>query len=305
MRVDLRSPDAAIRVNQLRFSRMLFQRNCDELLTFLDYFCAPSIALSYSRVEQKWLWHEGMFEITRLLHNFVAAALSLVDHTRVLYDELYEPHGGLAAYKEKIAVDFARHPLTQFVKKLRHMTQHYRLPSLQNHTEMLGIQGGVAGSVRIQLRLKVDDLWQYDGWNAQAKKFLKGAGPYLDLRSVVSEYFSHVSAFYEWFEQRQHDVHGIGPDLFRHLSIHGVSTGARREVAELAETIGALESKPQQTITFADLENAFSPVLSIVDARRLMLCRYDGKVWLDVALAAAKSRFTVPPDLEERIRALA
>lgn len=73
--IDLRSREAAIRVNQFRFSRAVFQRNYDELLTFLDYFCAPLVAFSYSPVDQKWLWNEGMQEIMRLLHNFVAAAL--------------------------------------------------------------------------------------------------------------------------------------------------------------------------------------------------------------------------------------
>jgi hypothetical protein len=61
---------------------MVFQRNYDELLTFLDYFCAPAVAFSYSPVDQKWLWHDGMDEILHLLHNFVAATQSLVDQRR-------------------------------------------------------------------------------------------------------------------------------------------------------------------------------------------------------------------------------
>src|SRR5687767_15073153 len=99
---DLRSKDTAIRINQFRFSRKLFQRNYDELIGFIDYFCAPNVAFSFSLVEEKWLWYEGMHEISRLLHNFVAAALSLIDHTRVLYRELYEPHGAIAEYPKRV-----------------------------------------------------------------------------------------------------------------------------------------------------------------------------------------------------------
>lgn len=284
---------------------MVFQRNYDELLTFLDYFCAPSNAFSYSHVDQKWLWHAGMNEIVRLLHNFVAAALSLIDHTRVLYEELYEPHGELAEYKKKVRVGFAEDPLTQFVIKLRHMTQHYRLPSIENHTEMSDIKkGGLVGRVNIQLRLKVDDLRKFSGWNVPAKKFLAGAGAHVDLHVLITDYHAHVSAFYDWFDQRQRALHGIGPDLLRHLSMHGVATGPRPEVAGLSQAIGILQTKPREEITFADLESAFSSVLSIVDTRQLMLCRHDGKIWIQVALSAAQSRFTIPPELEARIRAL-
>jgi hypothetical protein len=301
---ELRSRDAALRVNQFRSSRMVFQRNYEELLTFLDYVCAPSVAFSYSRVDQKWLWHDGMNEIERLLHNFVAAALSLVDHTRVLYHQLYKPDGHLAEYQDKVSADFAEDPLTQFVIKLRQMAQHYRLPSLENHTKMTDIKNGLVGSVRIQLRLKVDDLRKFDGWNVPAKKFLDSAGLHIDLRSLIVAYHAHVRAFYEWFDQRQKEMHGIGPDLVGHLSMHGVSVGPRKEVVELAEGITNLESKQREDITFADLEMSFSPVLSILDTRRLMLCTHDGRVWIQAALEAAQSRFTVPAELETRIRAL-
>lgn len=300
---DLRSREAAIRVNQFRFSRAVFQRNYEELLTFLEYFCAPSVAFSYSPVDQKWLWYDGMDEIIRLLHNFVAAALSLVDHTRVLYRQLYEPRGELLEYQGKVTAAFLEDPDIQFVIKLRQMAQHYRLPSLENHTEVSDVQNGIAGTARIQLRLKAEDLRQFDGWNAPAEVFLAAAGSHIDLRSVITTYFGKVSAFYEWFDQRQRELNGVGPDVLRHLSMHGLSVGARQEVADLAEGVTTLEGKPKNQITFADMEAAFAPVLSIVDSRRLMLCRHDGPKWIEVALAAAKSRFSIPEELEARIRA--
>ena len=290
-------------MNRFRFSRSVFQRNYDELVTFLDYFCAPSVAFSYSRVDQKWLWYDGMDEITRLLHNFVAAALSLVDHTRVLYRQLYEPRGELAEYPEKVTSDLADDPDIQFVIKLRQMAQHYRLPSVENHTELANIQNGVVGTTRIQLRLKSDDLRQFDGWNALAIAFLERAGSHVELRSVITAYFAKMAAFYDWFDQRQREAHGIGPDLLRHLSNDGLAVAAE-EVADLSAGIAALERKPREEITFADMKTAFAPVLSIVDSRRLLLCLYDGRKWIEVALDAAKSRFEIPHELETRIRAL-
>lgn len=301
---DLRSKDTAIRVNQFRFSRKLFQRNYEELIAFIDYFCAPNVAFSYSRVEQKWLWYEGMHEIARLLHNFVAGALSLIEHTRVVYRQLYEPHSTIAEYPERVTVSFAQHPLSQFVIKLRQMVQHYRMPSVGNYTEVSGIRGGIADEVRIQLRLTRADLLQFDGWNAPARRFIEETGDSIDLRVIVVGYFTHVSEFYDWFDARQREVHGIAPDLFRHLSMHGVHVGPRREVDELAAGIAKLESKPRDQITFTDVEAAFASMLTIIDTRQLMLCRHSGKAWLETALAVAQSRFSIPPELERRIRTL-
>lgn len=301
---ELRTKDSAIRVNQFRFSRDVFQRNYDELLAFVDHFCAPSEAFSYSRVDQKWLWYESMDEIARLLHNFVAAALSLVDHTRVLYRQLYEPLGELSDYPSRVNEHFANDPLIQFVIKLRQMTQHYRLPSIENHTEIKDVKNGLAGSVKISLRLKANDLQKFDSWNAAAKKFIDASGPHIDVRDVITRYFAQVSRFYEWFDQRQRELHGIGPDLLRHLSMHGVSVGSRQEVADLADAIARLEEKPRAALTFAELEAAFDPVLSIVDSRLLMLCRHDGARWIEVALSAAQRRFAIPEDLQARIRQL-
>lgn len=302
---DLRGRDAAIRVNQLRSSQTLLKRNYEELLTFLDYLCAPSVAFSYSRVEEKWLWYDGMIEITRLFHNFVAAALSLIDHTRVLYRHLYESANEFPELQPRIEADFVNHPLTQFVVKLRQMTQHYRLPSIENYTSMSNInKDGLVGNMSIQMRLRTDDLRQFDGWNNPATSFLESAGDHIDLRAIITEYYAHVNQFYEWFDQRQRALHGVGPDLFRHLSMHGVASGPRKEIADFEQRITVLEQKDRGTRTFADLDEAFWPVLSIVDARRLMLCKYDTNVWIEAAVAAAQSRFTIPADLLSRIRDL-
>src|SRR5687768_1198237 len=108
-----------VHVTQFRYSVELFKRNYEELATFLAYFSAPVNALSFSSSEQRWLWHEGIKEITFLLHNFVTAAMSLVEHTRVLYRHLYEPNSQITEYPHEVRRRFASDPLIQFVINLR------------------------------------------------------------------------------------------------------------------------------------------------------------------------------------------
>lgn len=299
---ELRGQEAALRVNQFRFSVELFRRNYEELVTFLDYFAAPAVAFSYSPVDQKWLWQEGMKETGHLLHNFVASALSLVDHTRVLHRQLYEPEGAIPEYQTEVDSRFVDDPLSQFVIKLRQMAQHYRLPSIGSTTKVSNIRDGIAGSVQISLRRT--DLRKFDGWTAPANKFLDSAGDEIDLRTVVSEYYEHVDAFQAWFAQRQREVHGVLPDVYQHVLTHGFKAGPRSELRDLEAGIAKLEAKPTKELTFGDLEDAFRPVHSIIDQRRLMLCRHDSRLWVGKAIAATKTRFNVPSELEKRILAL-
>lgn len=297
----LRGQDAARRVTQYRYSVELFRRNYEELVVFLDYFCAPSVAFSFSPVEQQWLSQEGTKEVTFLLHNFVAAAQSLIDHTRVLYRQLYEPQGKIPEYSGEVQNRFTTDPLSQFVIKLRQMAQHYRLPSLGHHTQISDIREGRAGTVSIEMKLNTEDLRQFDGWTVPARRFLDAAGPAINLRTVIQKYFEHVADFYEWFGQKQREIHGIGPDAYQQLLTHGNYAGPRREVVELEQGITELEKMPKEQITFADVERAFSPAFSILDVRRLMLCRHDGRLWIEKALLAIKSRLNIPPTLEERV----
>lgn len=58
-------------------------------------------------------------EIARLLHNYVAAVKSLVEHTRNAIREKYANTRFFAEYQDRITRDFANDPLIQFVQDLR------------------------------------------------------------------------------------------------------------------------------------------------------------------------------------------
>lgn len=291
----------ARRIAQFRFSVDLFERNHTELVVFLDYLCSPRVAFSFSWTDERWLLHEAMKEVGFLLHNFVAAAKSLIDHTRVLHRQLYEEDDAIPDYQQQIEERFAEDPLTQFMIKLREFVQHYQLPMVGLSVESGEIQDGVSKNMKIWTRLDVDDLYRFDGWNRPAKKYLEEAGDTLDLRVIVGEYFNHVVAFYEWFEMAQRQIHGRLPDLYERILLHGTEPGNRPEVKALEEGVRELEGMNREEITFEDLETAFRPVLSVLDEQRLMLCRHDVSVWQQHAMRAVKSRFNLSGTMEERI----
>ena len=71
----------------------------------------------------------GQREVVRLLHDYVAAAFSLVDATRVFVNEHYTDTGLLRVYNDRLKRDFSEAPLHRFLQDLRNYTLRYRLPA--------------------------------------------------------------------------------------------------------------------------------------------------------------------------------
>src|SRR5215207_8652489 len=115
-------------VRHFEYSIQLLERNFRELDLFLGRITYPPIALPILDVRQRWRLHDAMLEVAFLLHNYVASAKSLVDLSRVLHVHLFAPQGIMPNYQTEIDSRFVNDPLTQFVQKLREMSQHYRLP---------------------------------------------------------------------------------------------------------------------------------------------------------------------------------
>jgi hypothetical protein len=289
-------------VTQFDYSLALFRRNYNELRLLLAHIVSPEIAVDLATVTNRWLLHEAMLEVQFLLHNFVAAAQSLIDHSRVLYKHIYEPSGALPKYQEEVNRRFKSDPLTQFVRGLRQMAEHYRLPTIGADFSMENLPAGGA-TFETKLQLRVADLRQFSEWKAPAKMYLDAAGASIDVAVATRAYYDHVIDFYNWFRQQQKLVHGLTPELWAHLTKHGMESPGPAIVREVLANVGKLEV-PERPITFRDLEEALSPALTILDSRNLKLCLHDPHHWIDVALAAICARFDFPDDLPARLHAL-
>jgi hypothetical protein len=299
---DLTGKEAAQQVVKLRQTLAVFDRNGDELIVNIDHPCSPTVALGYSPVDQRWKWRAGMDELLRLLHNFVASALSLVDHTRIVYRKLYRPQGLIADYQDRVDVSFRTDPVTQFVLGLRQMAQHYRMPSVGDEKKFVSVGPNGLSEVSISLKLNVASLREFSSWNSVALKFLDDAGGQVDLRDVVTRYRGNVKLFYDWFEAEQRRLHGLGPDLLQHFSRHGRSPLARPEVTEAARRVGELEARDPATLAYDDLYAAFDPVLTAFDIRLLVLCEHNPEVWIETALALVARHFAKTDEIAASAR---
>ena len=139
--------------------------------------------------------------ILRNLHNFLAAAYSLIDHTRIIYRELYATHGLIPDFDAEVKRRFHNDPVAGVIKGLRQFCQHYRVP-------LAGFEIAVDArptpeSYSTTVSLIRDDLQQFSGWNAAAKQYISDAPSEIPLLPLVQHYHESVLDFDTWFKRAQ------------------------------------------------------------------------------------------------------
>ena len=92
-------------------------------------------------------------------------------------------------YQRRVAEEFDASPLHNFVTDLRNLILQKRLPV--STTAESWEQGN---GWRFQVMLDAD-LLGWDGWSAQARKYIKASGDSVDLSRTVSAYTSAVITF--------------------------------------------------------------------------------------------------------------
>jgi hypothetical protein len=180
-----------------------FDKNFQDLAKLISFLAEDPRAEALFWLRNRDQLMLAMRDIIRLIHNFVAAALSLIDHTRRLYEKLYADTNEFSDYQSRVSSEFAHDPLSQFVKCLRQYCQHYKAPNLDVTTSW---EQGNEKPTRTFNLLKVD-LTSFDGWSATAKKYLDAVVEKVSVLELTTEYRDKVIDFYEWFQSRQKEIH--------------------------------------------------------------------------------------------------
>ena len=158
-----------LQLQGLNISIYTFDKNYSDLHNLINFLASDPKAEPLFWLKNRDKLMLVMRDVIRLIHNYVAASVSLIDHTRRLYDKLYTGTGKFIDYQSRIKSEFAQDPLAQFVKCLRKYCQHYKAPELDVTTSWSGEDGGYSRTVN----LMKDDLMTFDGWLAPARKYLE------------------------------------------------------------------------------------------------------------------------------------
>lgn len=191
------------KIRHFGLSLHIFERNYIELLHHLKNHNNPRQSLDLFGQENRHLLHAYQAEITRFLHNYIASSLSLVDHTRNHFKDLYGKNNLFLDYQDQINNQFVNHPLSVFIKDLRQYFQHFQMPRLSSKLQYTKDAPDFVMSINIPLK----DLSKYSGWHAKAKEYMSFFKEDIDLLKLIEDYHKHIVDFYNWFIKRQMKIH--------------------------------------------------------------------------------------------------
>lgn len=129
-------------------------------------------------------------EASRRLHNYVAATMSLVEHSRRLMRDRDDDVS--RAWDERRA-DLLTNGEVPFMIDLRVFIQHRALPVLA-HSLHIGNPNSADETWESEVELGRERLLKWDGWKAAARQFLTAQDEAIKLRSLVA---THADVVYQ------------------------------------------------------------------------------------------------------------
>ncbi len=192
----------ANRIRPVGISYYIFNQNCEELKQFLVAYSKPEVALEISRVGNRRKLDAFLKEVMRRLHNYLASAMSLVDHTFLLVRDLYKGTPFEKEYHGERNRRFTESPQLQFVQQLRNYALH------QSIVDAVAITSWSRDEpLDTSIKLHLETLRTWKGWKGRAKEYVKTAPKDVKVLDLVEAYTAEVRGFYEWLSIRQQQIH--------------------------------------------------------------------------------------------------
>jgi hypothetical protein len=183
----------------------IFRGNLNELVKALESYEDPEyrghLWLGDEQLGSMTTLDRYMTEVFRLLHNFVASVMTLVEHTRATMRKLYEGQVFLAEYEARVSQEFDASELAHFVQDLRDYFTHRGLLPMK-------ARGGA-------ILLGPMEMATWKGWSASGRAYLDQLPQWIPYLDFVRPYGQLVEGLYEWVKDRQQAIHR---DAFEELS---------------------------------------------------------------------------------------
>jgi hypothetical protein len=134
-------------------------------------------------------------ELSRKLHNYLASAHSVVDHSR----RLLRDAGSEVATEWGTRLSDAQqeHPVVHFMQGLRNYALHRNVPFFGSSMTMTR-QEDDSFDIVSEIRMSVYDLREWDDWSSSAKAFLDTLDSSFPLRPLVDEHGPVIYDLNHW-----------------------------------------------------------------------------------------------------------
>jgi hypothetical protein len=205
------TPEWQIRQRLLSFNSTLyiFDTNYKDLMKLVQPHIDEMIPAA-TRPENVALRTAFRMEIIRRLHNFVAAAQTLIDHSTRIVRKLYA-NDEFPEYKAKVNETFAADPLSYFVRGLRQYCQHYQSPDI-SFCDTWERREDSMFAISNVIYIPREKLLRFE-WHSQAKKYITSQGTdKIDIIDPLTQYHQKVIQFYAWFQQQSQRLNADAMD---------------------------------------------------------------------------------------------
>ncbi|MEX1014107.1 MAG: hypothetical protein WDZ80_03020 [Candidatus Paceibacterota bacterium] len=278
------------RINRLEYSHQLFSRNYKHFIDILEGIIEkPEIR---DRIfNRKFRWKSDLLfrEVSFRLHNFVASAISLRDHSRKVYTKVYENKGQFEEYDKRVKQTFVDNGVIQFVHKLREMCQHYHLPRVSAELK-------VGEKTEMTLFIYKSELLLYKSWKSTAKKFINSHEKKIDLLQVTKEYYYQITSFHDWVKEEFIEMYS--EEIKRVNSIQDeINQKKKRLIINELEEVFELEKHER----LDRLKFVLSGCLTGPDLQDLYKLEEKPRTWVIKGINKLQKYFDVPQFLVEKI----
>lgn len=239
------------------FSLNIFCMNAQELIEITRRVNDPDEGLRLMIQANREAGLQTHREVTRSVHNFVAASLTLVEHTRIFVREYYSNTPVLNLYQAKIDTEFANDPLVRFVQDLRNFMLHNGLPNSEMFLKFqsnpdLPDGGGV---LTTGIHIKTVQLLAWSRWSSPARTYIESFGEFVDIRTFAESYTEKVMSFHDWLQGELNQFHLADLEELQALqsSLHQLNplaTSSPSSTAGVTEVTQKSVDEPEQEFSF-------------------------------------------------------
>lgn len=179
----------------LEITQKIFTYNYNSLCYSVDRF-EQDIELCFSINSSKR--DEVTFVILRSLHNYLASAFTLVNHTRKLKQKLNNEK--VNVFYDKELEKLKSTEVVAFVKDFRNYIQHRSLPICSRSLHFETIEGTSQCSLDHKILLNREELLKWrkgskSKWTSKSKKYLNRFDSNINIKLFCKEYYDTVINF--------------------------------------------------------------------------------------------------------------
>jgi hypothetical protein len=188
-------------IKGLELSRYIFDKNYQDLAAILNFVTVDPRGNELHRGENKDKLNAFGYEIVCKFHNYVAAAETLVSHSRTVHVRLCEKDHLFPDYDERVNADFNNDPLAGFIQELRYYFLHEQSPDIFFDTRL-----GSPGKPIRRACIPLKHLKEKKDWKTRSQLFLQNSTNDIDILELSTTFKLKVTTFQDWFRMRLFEV---------------------------------------------------------------------------------------------------